>query len=48
MGAEILLLDVGVFSKGEVQWWHTTSISSHLESLLCLGHLGLEIFVKLA
>jgi len=38
-----------ILSKGEVQGWHMTSVGSCLEeSLLCLGHLGLEIFVKLA
>jgi len=48
LSAEVFFLDVDAFSKGKVQGWHTTSISSQLEFLLSLGHLGLEIFVKLA
>jgi len=45
---EIMFPDVGLFSKGEVGWGHTTSIHGLLESLLDFSHLGLEIFMKFA
>ena len=45
---EIMFPDVGLFSKGEVGWGHTTSVCRLLESLLGFSHLSLEIFMKFA
>ena len=43
---EIAFFDIGTFAKGEVRGWHVTSSRGFLESELCFGHLGLEVFVK--
>jgi len=47
-GVEVLFFNIGALSEGEVQGRHSTSVSSRSKSLLCLGHLSLEIFVELA
>ena len=41
-----MFFDIGTFAEGEVRQRHVTSICGFLESDLCFGHLGLEVFMK--
>ncbi len=41
-----MFLDIGAFAEGEVGQQHVMSICSDLESALCFGHLGLDVFME--